>query len=183
MPQACCSAARDEEVCDTRTSEGPKARMKAGTSGPRMIGCSQVSIGVGAVRLVLQLCEQNDQLKHQDPSSLKLERQVKTRMTQESVPKLIQIVSKGPIELAGFQKKMSTEQGNTGEQRILTGNVSRLLESNTNSPMSLTKCSIDVLCGACARTVCSYSGLYKSSPIDELDGRTEEGDESRRKLS
>ena len=71
--------------------------------------------------------------------------------------------------------------GNADEQQTLTGNVSRLLESNTvNSPMSLTNCSVEApYCGR-ARTVCSYSGLYKSSPIDEFDGRIEEGNESRR---
>lgn len=36
------------------------------------------------------------------------------------------------------------------------GNVSRLLGSNTvNSPMSLTNCSVEALCCARPRTVCS----------------------------
>ena len=180
MPQACCIEARDEEVCDTRSSEGAKVRRLAGTVGSRMIDCSQVSIDAVAVRLVLHLCgQQNQQSKYHDWGFLKLERQAKTRTAQQSALRSITIVTKSLTALTGSQK-MSPEQGNTGRQRILTGNVSRPLWSNTNSPISLTSSSIEALCGACARTVCSYAGLYRSSPIDELDGGTEDGDESRR---
>ncbi len=56
MPQACCIEVRDEEVCDTRSSEGGKVRRQAGTERLRMTGRSQSSIDVVAVRLVLQLC-------------------------------------------------------------------------------------------------------------------------------
>lgn len=84
-------------------------------------------------------------------------------------------------ECIGWVPEDEPRAGNADEQRTLTGNVSRLLESNTaNSPMSLTNCSVEApYCGR-PRTVCSYSGLYKSSPIDEFDGRIEEGNESRR---
>jgi hypothetical protein len=81
----------------------------------------------------------------------------------------------------GWVPEDKQRQGNADEQQILTGNVSRLLGSNTtNSPMSLTKCSIEMPCCGRARTVCSYSGLYKSSNIEEFDGGIEEGNESRR---
>jgi hypothetical protein len=56
MPQAGCIEVRDEEVCDTQSSEGAKVRRQAGTVRSRMTGCSQVSIDVVAVRLVSQLC-------------------------------------------------------------------------------------------------------------------------------
>jgi hypothetical protein len=179
MPQACCIEVRDEEVCDTRSSEGAKVRRQAGTVRSRMTGCSQVSIDVVAVRLVSQLCGENQQSMYHDWGFLKLERQAKTRTTQQSAPKSIPIATRSLTALAGSQK-MSPEQRKQREQRVLTGNVSRLLWSNTNSPISLTSSSIEVLCGACARTVCSYSGLYNSRPMDELDGNTEEENESRR---
>lgn len=146
----------------------------------RMTGCSQVSIDVVAVRLVSQLCGENWQPKYHVRGFLpKLERQAKTMTTQQSALKSIPIATRSPTALAGSQK-MSPEQGNTREQWILTGNVPRLLWSNTNSPISLTSSSIEVLCGARARTVSSYSGLYKSRPMDELDGSSEEENESRR---
>jgi hypothetical protein len=179
MPQACCIEVRDEEECDTRTSEGAKVRRQAGTVRSRRTGCPQVSTDVVAVRLVSQLCGENHQSKYHGWGFLKPERQAKTWTTQQSALKSMPIATKSLTALAGSQK-MSPGQGKTNKQRILTGNVSRLLWSNTNSPISLTSSSIEVLCGACARTVCSYSGLYKSRPIDELDGNTEEENESRR---
>lgn len=135
MLRACCIVVRDEEACDTRTSEEAKARRRAGTAESRMVDCSQLSIGVVADRLALQVC---GQLKNHDRCFLKLVRQARTRTTQQSAPKSISIASKTLIALARF-RKISPEQGNTAEQRVLTGNVSRLRESNaTNSPMSLT---------------------------------------------
>jgi hypothetical protein len=59
MPQACCIEGRDEEACDTWSSEGAKVRRQADTVQSRMTGCSQVSIDVVAVRLVSQLCGEN----------------------------------------------------------------------------------------------------------------------------
>jgi hypothetical protein len=74
MPQACCIEVHDEEVCDTRVSEGAKVRRQAGTVRARMTGCSQASIDVVAVRWVSQLCGENQRSKYHDWGFPKLER-------------------------------------------------------------------------------------------------------------
>ena len=157
-----------------------RAHRLAGTAGSHTIDCSQLSIDVASALLVLRPCGLSQKSSCRGLSFPELETRARTWTRKQSVPKSIQIASMSLAALA-VPQKISQGQGNTGEQRILTGNVSRLLGSNTtNSPMSLTKCSIEVPCCGRARTVCSYSGLYKSSRIDEFDGGIEEGNESRR---